>query len=216
MKRGLNRLMRFALEEQRLADAVDLGDLDVGDPVDDAADPMALAERRRLLLPVAPHAVAQALGLADVQHVAPGVLHQVDAGSIGQSLEGRLEFGGHPPMLGQVPLPRRQCASSCVAFEAVARRRRQVPPAPSASARVFAASAAAELERERPSRQAVDRRGRPCSSRSRASTCRARRSSVHRPSRAACSDRRSAAARREPAGRRRRLVRACRRRTAAP
>ena len=93
----LEPLDQVGLEEQRLADAVDLGDLDVGDPVDDAPDPVAFAHRRRLLLPVAAHAMAQALGLADVQHVAAGVLHQVHARSIGQALEGRFEFGGHAP-----------------------------------------------------------------------------------------------------------------------
>ncbi len=97
----LETLDEVRLEEERLGHAVDLGDLDVGDPVDDAPDEVQLA-RRRGLLPVRADPVAQALGLADVQHVAPGVLHQVHAGAIGQSLEGRFELGGHAPNLGHV------------------------------------------------------------------------------------------------------------------
>jgi hypothetical protein len=93
----LEPLDQVGLEQQRLADAVDLGHLDVRDPVDDAADPVALAHRGGLLLPVAAHPMAQALRLADIEHVAPGVLHQVHAGAIGQTLQGRLEFGGHAP-----------------------------------------------------------------------------------------------------------------------
>ena len=54
-----------------------------------------------LLLPVAAHAAAQALRLADVQHLAPRVLHQVHAGAVGQVGEGRLELGGHAPIVGQ-------------------------------------------------------------------------------------------------------------------
>ncbi len=87
-------------EEQRLADAVDLGHLHVGDPVDDLADPMDVAgPADDLLLPVAPDPIAQALGLADVQDVAPGVLHQVHAGAVRESLERRFEGGSHPPMV---------------------------------------------------------------------------------------------------------------------
>ena len=56
----------------------------------------------RLLLPVRADAVAQALRLADVDDVAAGVLHEVDAGLVGQLGEGGCEFGGHAPMLGQV------------------------------------------------------------------------------------------------------------------
>ena len=96
----LEALDEVGLEEQRLADAVDLGHLDVGDPVDDLADAVDVARAADdLLLPVAADAVAQALGLADVQHVAPGVLHQVHAGAVRQSLERRFEVGGHPPMV---------------------------------------------------------------------------------------------------------------------
>jgi len=79
----LEPLDEVVLEKQRLADAVDLRDLDVGDPVDDAPDPVALAHGRLLLLPIAPHPVAQALRLADVQDVTAGVLEQVDTRSIG-------------------------------------------------------------------------------------------------------------------------------------
>ena len=78
---GLEPLDEVRLEEQRLRHAVDLGHLDVRDPVDDAADPVDLSARR-LLLPVAANAAAQALRLADVQDVAPGVPHQVHAGAI--------------------------------------------------------------------------------------------------------------------------------------
>ena len=49
----------------------------------------------RMLLPVASNPVAEALRLAHVHDVAPGVAHEVDAGSVGQLLEGRLEVGGH-------------------------------------------------------------------------------------------------------------------------
>ena len=89
------------LEEQRLGDRVGLGDLDVDDPVDHAADPVDLAGGR-LLLPVRPDAVAQALRLADVDDVAAVVLHQVDARLVGQLGEGGFELGGHRSMLGQV------------------------------------------------------------------------------------------------------------------
>ena len=82
-------LDEVGLEEQRLADRVDLGDLDVDDPIDDLADAMVSAVAGDLLLPVAADAVAQALGLADVQDVAPGVLHQVHAGAVRESVERR-------------------------------------------------------------------------------------------------------------------------------
>ncbi len=76
-------LDEVGLEEERLGDRIRLGDLDVDDPVDDAPDPVDLAAGR-LLLPVRAHAVAQALRLADIDDVAPGVLHEVDAGPVGQ------------------------------------------------------------------------------------------------------------------------------------
>ena len=63
----------------------------------------------RLLLPVAPDPAAQVLGLADVEHDAPGVLHEVDAGAGGQLAEGGVELGGHHPMLPPSrPEPRRE------------------------------------------------------------------------------------------------------------
>ena len=62
----LEALDEVGFEEQRLGDRVGQGELDVDDPVDDAPDPVDLAARR-LLLPVAADAVAQALRLADVQ-----------------------------------------------------------------------------------------------------------------------------------------------------
>ena len=76
------------LEQQRLADRVGHRVLEVGDPIDDAADQLALAAAG-LLLPVAADAVAQALGLADVDDRAARVLHQVHARPVGQALEGR-------------------------------------------------------------------------------------------------------------------------------
>ena len=94
-------LDEVGLEEEGLGDRVRLGHLDVDDPVDDAPDPVDLAGRR-LLLPVRAHAAAQALRLADIDDVAPGVLHEVDAGLVGQLGERRGEFGGHASMLGQV------------------------------------------------------------------------------------------------------------------
>ena len=70
------------LQQEGLGDGVGQGDLEVRHPVDDAPDPVDLAGRRRLL-PVPPDAVAQALGLADVQDLAAGPLHQVHAGRSG-------------------------------------------------------------------------------------------------------------------------------------
>ena len=92
------------LEQQGLGHRVGQRVLDVGDAVDHFPDPVDVAQgtRRRLLLPVRAHPAAQALRLADVQHVAALVLEQVDARPVGQSLEGRLELRGHRPMLGQV------------------------------------------------------------------------------------------------------------------
>src|SRR5207244_4808984 len=71
----------------------------------------------RLLLPVAPDPVPEALRLADVDDLAAGVLHEVHAGSIGQVLEGRLELRGHRSMLagGAVFPGRRHTARRCVA-----------------------------------------------------------------------------------------------------
>ena len=92
----LEALDQVRLEEQRLGDRVGLGDLEVGDPVDGLADLVVpAAGARRLLLPVAADAAAQALRLAHVQHLALGVLHQVHAGPVGQVGEGRVELGGH-------------------------------------------------------------------------------------------------------------------------
>ena len=101
MKRGLKRLMRLASRSSAsltLSTSVTSTSATRSMTLPDAMD---LAGPRRLLLPVAPDAVAQALGLADVQDVAPGVLHQVHAGAVRESLERRFEVGGHPPMLGQ-------------------------------------------------------------------------------------------------------------------
>ncbi len=80
-------LDQVRLEEQGLGDRVRLGHFDIDDLVDDAPDPMDLAARR-LFLPVAPDAAAQALGLADVDDIATDVLHQVDAGLVRESGEG--------------------------------------------------------------------------------------------------------------------------------
>jgi hypothetical protein len=84
-------------EQERLGHGIGEGVFDVGDAVDYLADSMHVAERprRRLLLPVRADAAAQALRLADVQHVAALVLEQVDARPVGQSLEGGLELRGH-------------------------------------------------------------------------------------------------------------------------
>ena len=93
-------LDEVGFEEEGLRDRVGLGHLDVDDPVDDAPDPVDLAARR-LLLPVRADAVAQALRLADVDDVAPRVLHEVDAGLVGQLGQGGGEFGGHATMYGE-------------------------------------------------------------------------------------------------------------------
>ena len=92
------------LEQQGLGHRIGQGVLDVGDAVDHFPDPVDVTEgaRRRLLLPVRAHPAAEALRLADVQHVAALILEQVDARPVGQSLEGRLELRGHRTMLGQV------------------------------------------------------------------------------------------------------------------
>jgi hypothetical protein len=82
------------LEQERLADRVGHRVLEVGDPIDDAADELALTAAC-LLLPVAPDAVAQALGLTHIDHRPAGVLHQVHAGPVGQSRERGFEVGGH-------------------------------------------------------------------------------------------------------------------------
>src|SRR5204863_9897276 len=76
------------------------GVLDIGDPIDDRPNEV-MVRAGRFLLPVAANSTAQALRLADVQHRAPGVLHEVDAGLVGQLREGRLELRGHDPMLGR-------------------------------------------------------------------------------------------------------------------
>ena len=91
-------LDQVGFEQQGLRDRVGLGHLDVDDPVDDAADAVDLAARR-LLLPVRADATAQALRLADVDDVAARVLHEIDAGLVGQLGQRGGEFGGHAPML---------------------------------------------------------------------------------------------------------------------
>jgi hypothetical protein len=100
-------LDQVRLEQQRLADRVGDRVLDVADPVDDVPDPVALERGDRLLLPVAPDAVAEALGLPDIDDLAARVAHEVHAGSVGQVLEGRRKLGGHGAMLP--PLPARPC-----------------------------------------------------------------------------------------------------------
>ena len=92
-------LDQVGFEEEGLADRIGDRVLDVLDLLDDRPDPVDLAGRRRLL-PVAPDAAAEARRLADVDHIAARVAHQVDAGPVGQLVEGRLELGGHAPMLG--------------------------------------------------------------------------------------------------------------------
>ena len=87
-------LDEVGFEEERLGDGVGQRELDVGDAVDDAPDPVDLAARR-LLLPVGADAAAQALRLADVHDVAASVLHQVDAGPVGKLGEGGREFRSH-------------------------------------------------------------------------------------------------------------------------
>ena len=67
----LEALDEVGLEEERLGDVVDLGDLDIGDPVDARPDDVLAARAEcALALPVAPDAVTQALRLADVEHLA--------------------------------------------------------------------------------------------------------------------------------------------------
>jgi hypothetical protein len=94
VERRLEALDQVALEEERLADGIRHRVLEVLDSIDHGSD-QVLLEAGGFLLPVAAHAVAQALRLADVQHAAACVLHQVHAGPVGQLLEDRLELGGH-------------------------------------------------------------------------------------------------------------------------
>jgi hypothetical protein len=100
------------LEQQRLRDRVGERVLDVDNLVDDGADPLRVGTRRRPLLPVAPDAIAQALRLADVQHLVPGVLHQVDARTVGQLGEDGGQLRGHarhrrPTAAGRAAVTRR-------------------------------------------------------------------------------------------------------------
>jgi hypothetical protein len=94
-------LDQVGLEEERLRDRVRQRVLDVGDAVDRLADPVHLAVpgSGRLLLPVAAHARAEVLGLADVQHGPARVAHEVDAGPGRQAGERGFELRGHAPML---------------------------------------------------------------------------------------------------------------------
>ena len=99
-------LDEVGLEQQRLADGVGQGVVDAGDPVDGLLD----AQRWRTAaagLPVLAHAAAQALRLAHVEHPAAGVLHQVDAGVIGQVVERRpdLWLHGHHRRWGRARRP---------------------------------------------------------------------------------------------------------------
>ena len=91
--------MRFASRSSASDDRVGEGVLEVGDPVDDRPDAMEVARAAadRLLLPVAPDPAAQALRLADVEDVAAGVLHQVDARAVRELAQGRLAAAGSRP-----------------------------------------------------------------------------------------------------------------------
>ena len=98
----LEALDEVGLEEERLGDVVDLGDLDIGDPVDARPDDVLAARDgdAALALPVAPDAVTQALRLADVEHLARGVLHEVDAGPVREIGQRGRELGGHASIVG--------------------------------------------------------------------------------------------------------------------
>ena len=87
-------LDELGFEEQRLADRVRQGVVDLRDAVDNLPNAMAF-HRAGLLLPVAPHPAAQALGLADIDDLPARVLHEVHAGPVGQVLEGGFELWGH-------------------------------------------------------------------------------------------------------------------------
>ena len=94
-------LDQVGLEEQRLRDRIGLGDLDVGDAVDDAPDAVDLAGRAPASASTSRTRLRRLCALPTYSDVAAGVLHEVDAGLVGQLGEGGREFGGHPPMLGQ-------------------------------------------------------------------------------------------------------------------
>ncbi len=102
-------LHEVALEQERLRDRVGQRVLDVDDPIDDGADEVQVGGRR-LLLPVAPHAAAEAGRFANVQDLAASALHEVHPGSIRERPQGRGERGrergrecgrgGHARILG--------------------------------------------------------------------------------------------------------------------
>ena len=99
----LEALDEVGLQEECLAHRVGQGRLDVGDLVDGRLD--AQRGRRAAGLPVLAHAVAEALGLAHVEHPAGVVLEEVHAGLVGQVLEGGLQSWGHAAMLSDAPAP---------------------------------------------------------------------------------------------------------------
>src|SRR4029077_11508988 len=87
-----------------------------------------LLEAGGLLLPVAAHAVAQALRLADVQHASARILHEVHAGPVGQLPEDRLELWGHGRIVGGATnLARVPRAGSGSGIEGAGRSARPLP-----------------------------------------------------------------------------------------
>ncbi len=77
-------LDQVRLQQQRLADGVGHRPLQVVDPVDGRLDAQRRGRGGAARLPVLADAVPEALRLAHVQHATLGVLHEVDAGAVGQ------------------------------------------------------------------------------------------------------------------------------------
>ncbi len=84
-------LDQFVFEDQRFGGGVRADDLEIGDVRDELARFHVLAALR---LEVGAHAVAEGNGLAHVDDLAVGVLHQIDARFLSEGSESFLEIGG--------------------------------------------------------------------------------------------------------------------------
>ncbi len=87
-------LDQVRLEEQRLADGVGQRVLDVDDAIDGGSMRVD-SPAARLLLPVRRTRLRRLWALPTYSTHAAGVLHEVDAGLVGQLGEGGRELGGH-------------------------------------------------------------------------------------------------------------------------
>ncbi len=91
---GLVALDQVRFEQERFRHGVGQGRLDVGDPVDDAPDPVRLTVRRSASASSCGPGCAGS-GPCRRRARRPGVLHQVHAGPVGQLAQGGFELGGH-------------------------------------------------------------------------------------------------------------------------